>query len=158
MSLNITYTNIQNTVDVQFVKTDPSAVLPSKAHAHPETEDSGLDMTAIETKTIPARRSAVVPVGLKLGYISPGYWIRIESRSGLQFKHNIHAFNGIIDNQYRGDLGIKLINNSDVDYTVIAGDRIAQLVIYPLISTNVSFTDSAVESTRGESGFGSTGR
>ena len=124
-----------NNVEVKFVKTHEDAVLPVRKHDDPLTGDSGYDLTAVEDCVIPARGGVVIPVGLKLGYITPGYWIRIESRSGLQFKHNLSAFNGIIDAQYRGDLGAKVNNNSDTDYHVKKGDRIAQLVIYPLMSS-----------------------
>jgi dUTP pyrophosphatase len=147
-----------NNIEVKFVKTHESAVLPIRKHDNPLTGDSGYDLTAVEDCVIPARSGTVVPVGLKLGYITPGYWIRIESRSGLQFKHNISAFNGIIDSQYRGDLGAKINNNSDIDYHVKRGDRIAQLVIYPLISSVSSWIETAEETTRGENGFGSTGK
>jgi len=147
-----------NNVEIKFVKTHEDAVLPEKKHNDPLTGDSGYDLTAVEDCVIKARSGAVVPVGLKLGYITPGYWIRIESRSGLQFKHNLSAFNGIIDAQYRGDLGAKINNNSDVDYQVKKGDRIAQLVVYPLIPSSSSWIEVAEETKRGENGFGSTGR
>ena len=147
-----------NNVEVKFVKTHEDAVLPVRKHDDPLTGDSGYDLTAVEDCVIPARGGVVIPVGLKLGYITPGYWIRIESRSGLQFKHNLSAFNGIIDAQYRGDLGAKVNNNSDTDYHVKKGDRIAQLVIYPLISSTSSWIEVAEETTRGENGFGSTGK
>lgn len=146
---------------LKFVKTHPDAVLPKRNHNDPVFGDSGYDVTAVERTLIPARGAAIVPVGLKLGQVPPSFWIRIESRSGLQFKHNIRAFNGIIDNNYRGDLGVRLINDSDVDYEVVKGDRVAQLVLYPLIvvtDENVEFADEATETARGEKGFGSTGR
>jgi len=142
---------------LQFVKTHPDAVLPERNHKDPITGDSGYDVTAVEDTLIPARGTAVVPVGLKLGCVPPGVWIRIESRSGLQFKHNISAFNGIIDNQYRGDMGVKLNNNSDIDYQVKKGDRVAQLVLYPLVVADTKFVEVATTSERGEKGFGSSG-
>jgi dUTP pyrophosphatase len=148
----------QNFKGLEFVKTHPDAVLPERNHKDPLTGDTGYDVTAVEDIVIPARGSAIAPVGLKLGHLPPGFWIRIESRSGLQFKHNVSAFNGIIDNQYRGDMGVKLINNSDVDYRVQKGDRIAQLVLYPLITTEPKFADEVTDSERGEKGFGSSGR
>lgn len=147
-----------NNIEIKFVKTHEDAVLPERKHNDPLTGDSGYDLTAVEDCVIPARSGTVVPVGLKLGYITPGYWIRIESRSGLQFKHNLSAFNGIIDAQYRGDLGAKVNNNSDVDYHVKKGDRIGQLVVYPLIHSSSSWIEVAEETKRGENGFGSTGR
>jgi dUTP pyrophosphatase len=143
---------------IKFLKTHEDAVLPKKNNADPSIGDSGYDMTAVEETVIPARGSAVVPVGLTLAYLSPEFWIRIESRSGLAFKNNITAFNGIIDNPYRGDLGVKLFNHSDADYTVKKGDRCAQLVIYPLVSMEAGWTDSVSETSRGAKGFGSSGK
>lgn len=153
---NTNYTS-SNWSGLEFVKTHPDAVLPERNHKDVATGDSGYDVTAVEDTLIPARSTAVVPVGLKLGNVPPGFWIRIESRSGLQFKHNISAFNGIIDNQYRGDMGVKLNNNSDIDYQVKKGDRVAQLVLYPLIVADTKFVDTVTTSERGEKGFGSSG-
>lgn len=154
---NINYSSSEF-FNIGFVKTHPDAVLPERNHKDRLTGDSGYDVTAVEDTVIPARGAAVVPVGLKLGYLSPGIWIRIESRSGLQFKHGISAFNGIIDNQYRGDLGVRLINSTDAEYHVKKGDRVGQLVLYPLVVADTKFIDEAVTSERGEKGFGSSGK
>jgi len=143
---------------IRFLKTHADAVLPVRQHNDQLTGDTGYDVTAVENKVIPAKDAAIVEVGLKLAYIPPGLWIRVESRSGLQFKHSISAFPGIIDNPYRGDCGIRLINNSNVDYEVKKGDRIAQFVIYPLIVPNTAWAAEISETKRGENGFGSSGR
>jgi dUTP pyrophosphatase len=143
---------------VLFYKTHPDAVLPERNHKEILTGDSGYDVTAIENTVIPAHGAAVVPVGLKLAYLPPGFWIRIESRSGLQFKHGLQAFNGIIDNQYRGDMGIRILNHTNIDYTVMKGDRVAQLVLYPLIALESDFIEEIHETQRGEKGFGSSGK
>lgn len=142
---------------VLFLKTHPDAVLPERNHQTHLTGDTGYDVTAVEDTVIPARGATIVPIGLKLGYLPPGFWIRIESRSGLQFKHGLQAFNGIIDNQYRGDMGIRVLNHSDKDYTAKKGDRIAQLVLYPLIALESGFVEKVDVTDRGEKGFGSSG-
>ena len=85
-------------VNIKFVKTHNLAVLPKFNHSDPYTGDSGLDLTAVEKVTIPGKGWATVPVGLKLGYITPGYWIRVEGRSGVGFKKHIFPHFGIIDN------------------------------------------------------------
>ena len=144
-------------VTIDFVKTHEKAVLPKYNHADAYTGDSGLDVTAVEEVIIPYGGSAVVPVGLKLAFITPGFWFRVEGRSGLGFKHSITPHFGIIDNPYRGDMGIKLYNFNKTDYTVKAGDKIAQLIVYPLIQANVNWANQVVETTRGEKGFGSSG-
>lgn len=140
---------------ISFIKTNDSAILPRKNNE----SDSGYDVYCVEDKTIPAKGSAVVDVGLKFAYIPKNYWIKVESRSGLGFKFGILAHPGIIDNGYRGDAGIKLYNLTETDYAVKKGDRIAQFVLYPLAPNySVDFTDKAVESSRGEKGFGSSGK
>ena len=147
-------------VDIQFVKTHEKAVLPKYNHSDPYTGDSGLDVTAVEDIIIPYGGSAVVQVGLKLAYVTPGYWFKVEGRSGLGFKYSITPHYGIIDNPYRGDMGIKLYNFSSLklDYPVKAGDKIAQLIIYPLIQANVNWSDEVAVTNRGDKGFGSSGK
>ena len=144
-------------VDIKFVSTHPLAVLPKYNHADPYVGDSGLDVTAVDDVVIQPKSFAVVPVGLKLAYITPGYWFRVEGRSGLGFKKHIFPHFGIIDNPYRGDMGVKLYNFSDEHQYIKQGDKVAQLIVYPLIQANVSFTDEVSETKRGEKGFGSSG-
>ena len=97
---------------------------------------------------------------MTLADITPGYWIRIEPRSGLGFKHSVQPHLGVIDNGYRGDLGVKLYNFNTNDTSdglqVKKGDKIAQLVVYPLIQPKFSFSDEISETTRGDNGFGSS--
>tara|TARA_R110002020_G_scaffold137052_1_gene305722 strand:+ start:13310 stop:13732 length:423 start_codon:yes stop_codon:yes gene_type:complete len=138
---------------VRFKKTNINAVLPTKNHYN----DTGLDVTSVEDKLIPARGSAVVDVGLKFAFIDPGFWVKVEGRSGLGFKHGIIPHPGIIDQGYRGDAGVKLYNNTDKDYEVKSGDRIAQFVVYKNYIVEVSEGD-IMKSKRGEKGFGSSGK
>lgn len=138
---------------LKFEKTHPDAKLPTKNHE----SDTGYDVYCVEDKVVPARGSAVVAVGLKFADIPEGYWIKVESRSGLGFKHGITAHPGIIDNGYRGDAGIKLYNLTDTDYTVKKGDRIAQFVVYLNIGMQVE-EGNVQETSRGDKGFGSSGK
>jgi len=148
LDLNLTYMPV-----LKFEKTHELAKLPTKNHE----SDTGYDVYSIEDKTVPARSSAVVGVGLKFADIPEGYWVKVESRSGLGFKHGITAHPGIIDNGYRGDAGIKLYNLTDADYQIKAGDRIAQFVVYMNIGMQVEW-GTVQESVRGEKGFGSSGK
>jgi len=148
LDLNLTYMPV-----LKFEKTHELAKLPTKNHE----SDTGYDVYSIEDKTVPARSSAVVGVGLKFADIPEGYWVKVESRSGLGFKHGITAHPGIIDNGYRGDAGIKLYNLTDTDYQIKAGDRIAQFVVYMNIGMQVEW-GTVQESARGEKGFGSSGK
>jgi dUTP pyrophosphatase len=146
---------------IKFLRTHPDAQLP-KAN---NTGDSGYDLTAVEDVLIKSQQSAVVPVGLTLAYIESGFWFRIEPRSGLGFKHSIQPHLGVIDNGYRGDLGVKLYNFSNnyknmtlSHHQVKKGDRIAQLVVYPLIRPQCEWADGIVQSVRGDKGLGSSGK
>lgn len=138
---------------IRFEKTHPDAQLPKKNFE----SDSGWDLVAVETTAIPPNNKVVVPVGLKLAFLEPGYWLSVESRSGLSFKNGILAHPGVIDQNYRGDLGVLLYNHSDKFYTVEKGDRIAQLVVHYNIHMQVGW--GTVQATdRGEKGFGSSGK
>jgi dUTP pyrophosphatase len=168
---------------IEFLKTHPDARLPEQNNQKTDgTADTGYDLYAVENVVIPGIHiesnigsdaeerlkvngssrykvgSAVVPVGLEVAFIEPGYWFRIEGRSGLGFKYGIQPHFGIIDNQYRGDLGVKLYNLGSDDYIVSAGDKIAQMVFYPLVEAQMKFADAKQETDRGEKGFGSSGK
>lgn len=145
--------NIQFLPVLKFKKTHELAKLPTKNHE----SDTGYDVYSVEDKIIPARGSSVVEVGLKFAAIPEGYWVKVESRSGLGFKHGIFAHPGIIDAGYRGDAGVKLYNLTDIDYQVKIGDRIAQFAIYFNLSMPVEWGEIE-DSSRGEKGFGSSGK
>jgi dUTP pyrophosphatase len=144
---------MQLDAEILFEKTHPDAKIPSKNNP----SDTGFDVSCVEDKLIPARGSAVVDVGLNFAYITPGFWVKIEGRSGLGFKHGIIPHPGIIDQGYRSTAGIKLYNNTDTDYTVAKGDRIAQLVVYRNYNTIMS-EGKVQTSDRGDKGFGSSGK
>ena len=146
---------------VKFVKTHPDAQLPGASTIGTVgTGDTGYDLTAVEDVHIGvgSNNSALVPVGLTLAYIENGFWFRIEPRSGLGFKHSLQPHLGVIDNGYRGDLGVKLYNFGSAAYQVKKGDRIAQFVVYPLIQPQCSWADEIAESDRGSDGLGSSGK
>ena len=143
-------------IKVKFLKTHEAAILPKVNNNAWATGDSGYDLFCTEDVTILARGSTVAPVGITVADISPGYWFRIEPRSGLGFKHNIQPHLGVIDNQYRGDLGVKLYNFSDTDVTIEKGKAVAQFVVYPLVQIDVGWSDEVTETARGDKGFGSS--
>ena len=146
-------------MEIKLLKTHPDAILPVANDCTHLTGDTGYDLSAVEGVCIPPGESAVVPIGLQLAYITPGFWFRIEPRSGLGFKKSIQPHLGVIDNGYRGDLGVKLYNfNSQKELQVEPGDRIAQLVVYPLIQPKIEFTDNVDDTSRGSRGFGSSGK
>lgn len=144
-------------VNIKLIKTHDDAVLPTANNKEFLSGDTGYDLYAVEETVITRSSSAVVPVGLTLADITPGYWVKIEPRSGLGFKHSLQPHLGVIDNGYRGDLAVKLYNfNNTSSYTVKKGDKIAQLVVYPLLQPTFEFTDQVTETSRGDKGFGSS--
>ena len=100
----------------------------------------------------------IVPTGLRVE-IPPGYEMQIRPRSGLAVKQGITIPNtpGTIDSDYRGPLGVALINLGDAPYVIRHGDRIAQMVVAPVVQVGFELVESLSETARGEGGFGSTG-
>lgn len=155
-------------VEIRFIKCRPEAKLPSQnAHnltADPLMRDSGYDIYSCEKKIVRAHNYDTFNTGLKLDYITPGYWFRMESKSGLMIRHGNLAFPGVIDCAYRGTIFLGMFNVGCDDYPVEVGDRIAQMVIYPLVVAEIKWNDvddvgiKTLESHRGENGIGSSGR
>ena len=135
------------------VKLDQGAVAPKRAH---ET-DAGLDLMSRDTQIIPAHGSAVFDTGVHVE-LPPCTCGLLVSRSGLNVLNDITS-TGLIDEGYTGAIKLKLYNHGDHDYIVQYGDRISQLVVLPVEYETVELTDEDfVESDRGDSGYGSTGR
>lgn len=139
---------------IHFIQDDANAVLPSYETA----EAAGADVRSIETLNLRAGERALVSTGLKC-VIEPGYEIQVRPRSGLAFKNGITVLNapGTIDSDYAGLLKVLLLNTSETDFEIKIGDRIAQIVVAPVLQGDFAFVDQARETARGEGGFGSTG-
>ena len=134
-------------------KLSPNAQLPTKAHE----DDAGFDLYASEDTCI--SKNGVVSTGIAVG-IEKGYYGRVASRSGLSFKHDIEVGAGVIDSSYIGEIKVKLYRHTyDDSYMIIKkGDRIAQLIITPCASPKIAEVSELDETSRGDSGFGSTGK
>ncbi|MFN3230167.1 MAG: dUTP diphosphatase, partial [Asticcacaulis sp.] len=102
---------------------------------------------------------ALIPTGLKIA-VPAGFEAQVRPRSGLALKNGLTCLNspGTIDSDYRGEVGVILVNLSDTPFEVRRGERIAQLVFAPCVQLSWSQTESLDATTRGEGGFGSTGR
>jgi len=109
---------------------------------------------------IPARGRAVIPTGLAIALPSADYVALVFARSGLGIKHGVAPANcvGVIDSDYRGEVMVGLQNSGDTDYTIQPADRIAQLMITPVIQATVTMVDELDDTARGAGGFGSTGK
>ena len=105
----------------------------------------------------PGKR-ALIPTGLFMEF-EPGYEVQIRARSGLAAKYGIGLVNGVgtIDSDYRGEVKVALINMGETAFEVKDGDRIAQMVISPVVQAEVESADDLSDTERGEGGFGSTG-
>ena len=102
----------------------------------------------------------VIPTGLVTALPSKDYVALVFARSGLGIKKGVCLSNGVgvIDSDYRGEIAVGLVNLSDEDYTVQPGDRIAQLMVVPVVQPTVTLVDELDETDRGAGGLGSTGR
>lgn len=112
-----------------------------------------------EPMVIPSGELAMVPTGLAVA-IPEGCVGILAVRSSMGVHHGVTLSNGIgvIDSDYRGPLGVGLWNTREEDYTVLPGDRIAQLMVVPVLRPELLVTDALPETERGQGGFGSTGR
>ena len=113
-----------------------------------------------EAVVIPAGGRKLIPTGLAIALPGPDYVALIFARSGLGVKHGIAPANcvGVIDSDYRGELMVGLQNSGDSDFTIQPADRIAQLMITPVVQASISMVEELDETQRGAGGFGSTGK
>ena len=140
---------------LQVRRLDPRAKLPERQHPG----DAGLDLFALDTVHLGPRERAKVATGIAIA-LPPGHAGWVVPRSGLAARHGIALVNapGLIDEGYRGEVGVLLLNTSDEPFEVEAGQRIAQLVVAPVAAVDVHETLQLDETTRGAGGFGSTGK
>ena len=144
-------------VKVLIKKLDPSVKLPE----YKTSGASGMDLIAFLKNpiNIKPKKSSLIPTGLSVAF-SENYEIQIRPRSGLAAKKNISVLNtpGTIDSDYRGEIKVIVYNHGDADFEVNNGDRIAQMILTPVIKMKLEETDKLPETIRGKDGFGSTGK
>jgi dUTP pyrophosphatase len=142
---------------VLIKKLDPNVVLP----AYKTNGASGMDLMAFIDKPIKIapNSSYLVPTGLSMAF-SEDYEVQIRPRSGLAAKNNITVLNtpGTIDSDYRGEIKIILFNHGKEDFLINNKDRVAQMVLTPVVKMRLEETDNLPDTLRGEGGFGSTGK
>ena len=122
---------------------------------------SGMDLMAFLDKpvTILPQKSELIPTGLSIA-IPNNTEVQIRPRSGLAVKNNISVLNtpGTVDSDYRGEIKVILYNHGDKEFTVSNEDRIAQMILVPVIKANFEEVENLPETIRGDGGFGSTGK
>jgi len=133
-------------------KLSKAAIVPSRASAGA----AGYDLSSAHDLVIPAHGKGIVPTDLSIA-LPLGTYGRVAPRSGLAVKHFIDVGAGVIDQDYRGPVGVVLFNHSSTDFQVRVGDRVAQLILERIAIADVEEVDDLDQTARGEGGFGSTG-
>jgi|TARA_B100001059_G_C17378234_1_gene353110 dUTP pyrophosphatase len=144
-------------VKVLIKKLFPAVQLPS----YKTSGASGMDLMAFikSSITIKPKTSCLIPTGLSVAF-SEDYEVQIRPRSGLAAKNNISVLNtpGTIDSDYRGEIKVIIYNHGNKDFLVNNGDRIAQMILTPVVKMELEEANDLPETIRGEGGFGSTGK
>ena len=144
-------------VKILIKKLNPSVQMPS----YKTNGASGMDLMAFIDEPIELKpgKSCLVPTGLSVAF-SKEYEIQIRPRSGLAAKNNITVLNtpGTIDSDYRGEIKIILFNHGKENFIINNNDRIAQMVLTPIVKIEIEEINELPETIRGEGGFGSTGK
>jgi dUTP pyrophosphatase len=147
------------TVTLEFKRLDHGRDLPLPAYQSELA--AGLDLLAAVEAPLslaPGER-ALVPTGLAMS-LPAGYEAQVRPRSGLAAKHGVTVLNtpGTVDADYRGEVKVILINLGDAPFEIARGERIAQMVIAPVLQARITEVDALSDTARGAGGFGSTGR
>ncbi len=142
-------------MQVKVLKLKKNAILPR--YAHPG--DAGADVFAAGHVVIEPGATALVPTGIAIE-LPHGYEAQVRPRSGLALKHSVSVLNtpGTIDAGYRGEVGVIMINHGREPFEINPGDRIAQMVIKPVLEIEMVEAETLSDTSRGAGGFGSTGR
>jgi|TARA_Y100000389_G_scaffold62860_1_gene58956 dUTP pyrophosphatase len=144
-------------VKVLIKKLHPTVKLP----IYKTDGASGMDLMAFikETIIVKPKTSSLIPTGLSVAF-EKDYEIQIRPRSGLAIKNNISVLNtpGTIDSDYRGEIKVIIYNHGDNEFIINNEDRIAQMILTPVIKMNLEETNNLPETVRGKGGFGSTGK
>ena len=147
------------TVTLELKRLDHGRDLPLPAYQSDLA--AGLDLLAAVDApvTLQPGERALVPTGLAMA-LPAGYEAQVRPRSGLAAKHGVTVLNtpGTIDADYRGEVKVILINLGEVPFTIARGERIAQMVIAPVLQASIREVETLSETVRGAGGFGSTGR
>lgn len=140
-------------MEIKIKKLNPEAKLPS--YAHPG--DVGLDMHSVEDYELKPGERRIFFCGFALEF-PDGYAAIVKDKGSLPKNGGIHTMAGVFDAGYRGEYNVHLINLSQDTYQIKKGDKLAQLVIFPVVIADLKEVDELSDSTRGEGRFGSTGR
>ena len=130
---------------------DPAAIVPTRAHSG----DAGLDLYALEDEPVVPGAVTTILTGIAVA-IPYGHVGLIKPRSGLAARHGIDTLAGVIDHGYTGEVKVLLTTHSDTSRWIKAGERVAQLLVIPIVYATPQVVDALPGSARGNGGFGST--
>jgi dUTP pyrophosphatase len=153
--------SLSNSIQLDIRQLPHAAGLPLPAYQ--SAHAAGLDLLAAVPEKAPLvlapGKHAMVPTGLSIA-LPQGFEAQVRPRSGLAAKHGVTVLNapGTIDADYRGEIQVILINHSAEPFAIRRGERIAQLVVAPVVQAQLNPVDSLPDTGRGSGGFGSTGR
>lgn len=148
---------VSNIDNVFYIKKGDAAI---------DLRASGIFVVGLDDKKKEISRAAykirpneriLVKTGIKV-QLPKGFWGNIKDRSGLALNHGIHQLGGVIDENYRGEIGVIIINLGKKPYTISKNDRIAQMVLTPYAQAEITYVGSLANSERGEKGFGNSGK
>ena len=147
------------TVRVERLPHAEGLTLPAYETAGSAGMDLRAAVAAFEPVVLAPGERKLIPTGLKIA-LEPGYEAQVRPRSGLALKHGVTCLNspGTIDSDYRGEVGVILINHGQIPFEIRRGERIAQLVIASYAQAVMAGVEALDETARGAGGFGSTGR
>jgi dUTP pyrophosphatase len=137
---------------LSFKKLDEDAVLPTRGSLY----SAGLDLYSLEKLTVAPKQRILARTGLAVA-IPEGHYGRIAPRSGLALRTGLDVLSGVIDADYRGEIGCLLYNTGDETIELLAQSKICQLIIEKIITPDAVWADEIDETDRGSGGFGSTG-
>lgn len=137
---------------LKIYKVNPEAKIPSYSHEG----DAAFDLYSCEDIVLSSLEKKVIKTGIAMA-IPKDYVGLIWDRSGLAAKHSITTLAGVVDSGYRGEISVVLINLGKQDFKVNKYDRIAQMLIQPVVKVGFEEVDNLSDTSRGQGGFGSTG-
>lgn len=146
-------TPLLKNMQIKIKKINPDAILPT--YAHPG--DVGMDLYSIENYVLQPGERKIFDLGFATEF-EPGFAVIVKDKGSLPKNGGLHTLGGVYDAGYRGEYNVQLINLGQKPYEIKKGDKLAQLIIYPIVIAELEEVNKLSESERGEGRFGSTGR
>ena len=144
--------NITNSSSIKVKRLDQDAIIPTRG----SQRSAGWDLYSLHDFVIPGNSKHVAKTGIAIS-IPDQHYGRVAPRSGLTVKYGINIGAGVIDSDYRGEIGVVMFNHGNNNCTISKGDRIAQLIIEKINTSNLIEVDDLDNTQRGSGGYGSTG-